>query len=112
MSDEESGEIEEIRQRRMSELRQRLVQEQQKAQQQQQLEATKQAIMRRILAPEARQRLNNLKMVKPEFANQIEMQLIQLAQSNKVKIPITDELLKEILGRLQSQRREIKITRR
>ncbi len=112
MSDEESGEIEEIRQRRMGELRQRLVQEQHKAQQQQQLEATKQAIMRRILAPEARQRLNNLKMVKPEFADQIEMQLIQLAQSNKVKIPISDELLKEILGRLQSQRREIKITRR
>ncbi len=112
MSDEEEGEIEEIRQRRMVELRQRLVQEQQKTQQQQQLEAAKQAILRRILDPEARQRLTNLRMVRPEFADQIELQLIQLAQSNKVKLPISDELLKEILVRLQSQRREIKITRR
>ena len=112
MSDEEEAEIEEIRQRRMLELRQRLAQDQQKAVQQQQLEATKQALLRRILDPEARQRLNNLKMVKPEFASQIELQLIQLAQSSKVKIPISDDLLKEILMRLQSQRREIKITRR
>jgi programmed cell death protein 5 len=112
MSDEEEGEIEELRQRRMLELRQRLVQEQQRAQQQQQLETAKQAILRRILDPKARQRLNNLKMVKPEFANQIELQLIQLAQSNKVKIPISDDLLKEILIRLQSQRRDIRITRR
>jgi programmed cell death protein 5 len=112
MSDEEENEIEEIRQRRMLELRQRLVQEQQRAQQQQQLETAKQAILRRILDPKARQRLNNLKMVKPEFANQIELQLIQLAQSNKVKIPISDDLLKEILIRLQSQRRDIRITRR
>ena len=112
MSDEEEGEIEEIRQRRMLELRQRLGQEQQRAQQQQQVEATMQAILRRILEPEARQRLNNLKMVKPEYVSQIELQLIQLVQSNKVKTPISDELLKEILTRLQSQRRDIKITRR
>ena len=112
MSDEEGDELEEIRQRRLLELRERLGQEQQKAQLQQQEEATKQSILRRILEPKARQRLNNLKMVKPEFANQLELQLIQLAQSGKVKTPITDELLKEILIRLQSQRRDIKITRR
>jgi len=111
MSDEEE-EIEEIRRRRMLEFQQRLAQEQQRAQLQQQIEVQKQAILRRILTPEARQRLNNLKMVKPEFANQLELQLIQLAQANKVKTPITDELLKEILTRLQAQRRDIKITRR
>jgi programmed cell death protein 5 len=112
MSDDEGNELEEIRQRRLLELRNRLSQEQQKAQMQQQVEATKQAILRRILEPKARQRLNNLKMVKPEFVSQIELQLIQLVQSNRVKAPISDELLKEILLRLQSQRREIKITRR
>ena len=112
MSAEEGDELEEIRQRRLLELRGRLGQEQQKAQLQQQMEATKQAILRRILEPKARQRLNNLKMVKPEFANQLELQLIQLAQSGKVKTPITDELLKEILISLQPQRRDIKITRR
>lgn len=108
----EEGELGGLRRRRMLELQQRLAQEQQKAQAQQQIEMQKQAILRRILTPKARQRLNNLKMVKPEFANALEIQLIQLAQAGKVKIPITDEQVKEILVRLQGQRRDIKITRR
>ena len=48
----------------------------------------------KILTPEARQRLNNLKMVKPEFADQIEMQLIQMAQTGKLPIPFSDAHLK------------------
>ena len=112
MSNEEEEEIEEIRRRRMLELQQRIAQEQQRAQVQQQIEIQKQAILRRILTPEARQRINNLKMVKPDFANALEIQLIQLAQAGKVQTPITDEQLKEILIRLQAQRRDIKITRR
>lgn len=104
--------MEELRRRRMLELQQRLAQEQQRAQVQQQIEMQKQAVLRRILSPKARQRINNLKMVKPEFANTLEIQLIQLAQTGKVQIPITDEQLKEILIRLQAQRRDIKITRR
>jgi len=110
--DEEEGEIDEIRRRRMLELQQRLTQEQQRAQMQQQVEMQKQAILRRILTPEARQRINNLKMVKPDFANALEIQLIQLAQGGRVQTPITDEQLKEILMKLQGQRRDIKITRR
>jgi len=112
MSNEEEEEIEELRRRRMLELQQRIAQEQQRAQVQQQFEMQKQAILRRILTPEARSRLNNLKMVKPEFTNQLELQLIQLVQAGKVQTPITDEQLKEILIRLQAQRRDIKITRR
>ncbi len=111
MSDEED-EMDELRRRRMSELQQRIAQEQQRAQAEQQIEVQKQAILRRILTTEARSRLNNLKMVKPDFAGQLELQLIQLVQSGRVKTPITDEQLKEILIRLQSTRREIKITRR
>jgi len=114
LGEDEYGEdeLDEIRRRRMQELQQRLAQEQQRTQAQQQVEVQKQAIMRRILTPEARQRINNLKMVKPDFANALEMQLIQLAQAGKVQTPITDEQLKEILVRLQGQRRDIKITRR
>jgi programmed cell death protein 5 len=109
---QEEPQLEELRRRRMLELQQRLAQEQQRSQAQQQIEMQKQAILRRILTPEARQRLTNLKMVKPEFANSLEIQLIQLAQSGRVRPPITDEQLKEILVRLQGQRRDIKITRR
>ncbi|NIW09773.1 MAG: DNA-binding protein, partial [Gammaproteobacteria bacterium] len=83
----EDEEIEEIRRRKMLDLQRRLSQEQQRLQAQQQMELQKQAILRRILTPKARQRLTNLKMVKPEFANQLELQLIQLAQQGKVNIP-------------------------
>lgn len=108
MSEEE---IEELRRRRLLELQKRLAQEQQQVQMQQRIEMEKQAILRRILTADARQRLNNLKMVKPEFASQLELQLIQLAQQGRIVPPITDQQLKEILIRLQSGRRDIRIRR-
>ena len=108
MSEEE---VEEIQRRKMLELQRRIAEEQRRAQVQEQVEVQKQGLLRRILSPDARQRLNNLKMVKPEFAEQLELQLIQLAQAGKINIPVTDEQLKELLVRLQSQRREIKIRR-
>ena len=108
MSEEE---MEQLRKRRLLELQRRLAEEQQRAQAQQQLETQKQALLRRILTPDARSRLTNLKMVKPEFAQQLELQLIQLAQLGKIDIPVTDKQLKEILVRLQSGRREFKIRR-
>jgi len=104
-------ELEELRKRRMMELQRRIAQEQERIQMQQQIEMQKQAVLRQILTPEARQRLNNLKMVKQEYTEQLELQLIQLAQTGKINIPITDEQLKEILTRLQSRKRDIKIRR-
>jgi len=104
-------ELEALRKRRMLELQQRMVEEQKQAQAQQQLERQKQALLRRILTPEARSRLTNLTMVKPEFTQQLELQLIQLAQQGRIDIPITDEQLKELLVRLQSGRRDYKIRR-
>lgn len=104
-------ELEEIRRRKLAELQQRLLQEQEAAEAQKRFEMQKQAILRRILTPEARQRLANLKMVKPEFASQLEIQLIQIAQQGRISIPIDDEQLKEILRRLQTSKREIQIRR-
>ena len=75
------------------------------------IESQKQALLRKILAPEARQRLNNLKMVKQEFAEQIELQLIQMAQTGKLPIPLSDDQLKQILIQLQSRKREPTIRR-
>jgi programmed cell death protein 5 len=104
-------ELENLRKRRMLELQQRMVDEQKQAQAQQQLEGQKQALLRRILTPEARSRLTNLNMVKPEFTQQLELQLIQLAQAGRINLPITDEQLKELLVRLQSSKRDYKIRR-
>ena len=68
-----------------------------------------QQALRQILTPEARDRLNNIKLVKPELAQQIELQLIQLAQSGRLKEKINDEQLKALLGQISSQKRESKI---
>jgi programmed cell death protein 5 len=49
-------------------------------------------------------------MVKPQFAEQIEMQLIQLASSGRLKDRVTDEQLRSLLQQLQGKERERKIT--
>jgi programmed cell death protein 5 len=50
-------------------------------------------------------------MVKAEFTEQLELQLIQLAQTGKLPIPLSDAQLKQILLQLQSRKRDIKIRR-
>jgi len=104
-------ELEELRKRKLLELQRQIAEEKKSAQVQQQLELQKQALLRSILTSEARQRLTNLKMVKPEFTDQLELQLIQLAQQGKLPIPLADEQLKQILIQLQGRRRETKIRR-
>jgi programmed cell death protein 5 len=104
-------ELEAIRRRRYSDLQRAAIEEQRQAEARRQIDAQKQAVLKQILTPEARQRLTNIRMVKPEFAEQIEMQLIQLAQSGRIKLPISDDQLKEALAKLQSQRKEIRIRR-
>jgi programmed cell death protein 5 len=107
MSDDE---LDEIRKRKLLSMQNRMSDERQN-QAEQQIEAQKQALLKQILSTEARQRLNNLKMIKPEFAEQIEVQLIQMAQTGKLPIPLSDAQLKQILVQLQSRKRETKITR-
>jgi programmed cell death protein 5 len=104
-------EFEELRKRKLLELQQKVDEEQKRVQVGQQLEQQKQALLRSILTSEARQRLTNLKMVKPDFTAQLELQLIQLAQQGKLPIPLGDEQLKQILIQLQGRRRETKIRR-
>lgn len=105
------NELDSIRRRRLIELRQQLLEEQSKNEQIQALEMQKQSLLRQILTSEARQRLNRIKLVKPDFASQIELQLIQIAQSGRVRLPINDEQLKQILIKLRPVRREIRFRR-
>ena len=113
MSEEDYSdeELEALRRRRLAELQRSSSEDQRRSQAQQQVERQKQAIIRRILTPEARQRLTNIRMVKPEFADELEMQLIQLAQSGRLRGQVTDEQLKKTLLQLEGQKREIKIRR-
>lgn len=113
MSEEDYSdeELEALRRRRLAEMQRAAGDDQRRAQAQQAVERQKQAIIRRILTPEARQRLTNIRMVKPEFADELEMQLIQLAQSGRLRGQVTDEQLKKTLVQLEGQKREIKIRR-
>lgn len=118
------SDLDEIRQKRMAELQaQQAAAQQQQAQQQQaaqmqqqeaqaQFEAQKKQILGQIMTPEARNRLANLKLTKPELVNQIELQLIQSAQSGSLRGKVTDEQLKVLLRQIAGQKREIKITRK
>ena len=107
MSDDE---LEAIRRKKLLAMQQQSAEEQ-KDSQAEQMEAQKQALLKQILSPEARQRLTNLKMIKPDFTNQLELQLIQLAQLGKINIPLSDKQLKQILIQLQSRKRDITIRR-
>jgi len=107
MSDYNDDELNEIINKRASEEQRKAEIEKKK---QSELEAQREAALRAILAPEARQRLANIKLIKPDFANSLSDQLIMLAQSGRIKVPITDEELKAILSQLTGQnRRDFKI---
>jgi programmed cell death protein 5 len=112
-------ELNEIRKRRLAEIQRQQAQNQQSdvqaAYQQEQakaeMEAQKQAIMRQILTPEARERLTTLKMSRPALGEQLEMQLISLAQSGRLPSQISDEQLKKLLMKMQPKKRKTSITR-
>ena len=110
MSDEEQ--LEELRRRKLAELQQQAMQ-QEVAQQQETFEKQKYLIMRKILTQEARQRLENIRMVKPQFAEQIELQLIQLFQSGRLRgaTPLPDEAFKKLLEQISQtgKKKEFKI---
>jgi programmed cell death protein 5 len=71
----------------------------------------REAALRMALTSEARQRLANVRMVRPDLANSIEEYVIQLASSGKLRKAIDDEQVKQMLGSLQDKKREMKIRR-
>ncbi|MEB3825674.1 MAG: DNA-binding protein [Desulfurococcales archaeon] len=104
--DEYDDELAEIRRRRLEELREQA----KKKELEKQLEAQKQALLRKILTEKARERLNNVKLVRPDLATLVENQLIALAQSGRVPLPIDEDVVKSILAELYSRtHREPKI---
>lgn len=73
--------------------------------------ARKEAALRAILDPEARSRLANIRMVKPELAAGIENYLLGLASQGRAPSQITDSQLKQILVSIQQPRRDFKFSR-
>ncbi len=73
--------------------------------------AQKENVLKQILTSEARSRLNNIKMVKPELSNLVEQYLIGMASQGKMPSQITDDQLKKILLSIQQPKRDFKINR-
>jgi programmed cell death protein 5 len=73
--------------------------------------AKKEMVLKQLLTSEARLRLNNVKIVKPELANMIENYLLGLASQGKAPGQITDDQLKQILLSAQQPKKDFKINR-
>ena len=103
-----------LRRRRMAELQRQTADQQvmeEELRRQQEADAQIHLVLMQILEPEARERLNNIRLTKPEFARAIEQQLVLLAQSGRLKQKITDAQLKELLRQIVPAKKEFNIRR-
>ncbi len=102
MSDED---LRRLREEKLAEIQKQQAMNEHQQKQQNELESQKKNIMRLILSPEARSRLTNIQMARPQFAQNIELQLIQAFQKGALsgKAPLTDETFKTLLIQLQNQ---------
>ena len=76
-----------------------------------QINAQKDMLLKQILSSEARLRLNNVKMVKPDLANMVENYLLGLASQGRSPGQITDDQLKQVLLSAQQPKKDFKINR-
>ncbi|ADI73639.1 DNA-binding TFAR19-related protein [Methanohalobium evestigatum Z-7303] len=114
-----SDELEEIRRKKREQIQQQQQAAQQPgidqyANQQEQaerMEEEKKKILRQILTPDARERLTRLKMSRNELGEQLESQLISLAQSGRIQSVIDDEKLKQLLSQIQPKKHDTNIRR-
>jgi programmed cell death protein 5 len=72
----------------------------------------RQRVLQVVLDPQARQRLMNIRLVKPDLAAAVENYLINAASSGKINRPLTDDELKQLLIRIQQPKKDFKIERR
>jgi len=107
--------IEAIRKKKLRELQQQqptFSQDEYEDAQQKEYEDQKKLILRAILTDDARERLGRIKAARPEMADNLENQLIMLAQSGRLKNKINDEQLRELLSKILPKKRDITIRRR
>jgi len=112
MADEE--ELEAIRRRKLQHIQQQMTMEgmEEKTREEELREAQKKLLLRRILTPDARERLGRVRMARPEYADAVEEQLLMLSKRMARDERIDDDTFKNILQRIMPKKREIRIERR
>ena len=76
-----------------------------------QLKAQKDIMLKQVLSGDARLRLNNVRMVKPDLADLVENYILNLSVQGKISGQISDEQLKQILSSAQQPKRDFKFNR-
>ena len=76
-----------------------------------QLKAQKEMLLKRTLSADARLRLNNVRMVKPDLADLVENYILNLSVQGKISGQISDDQLKQILSSAQQPKHDFKFNR-
>ena len=76
-----------------------------------QLKAQKEMMLKQVLSSDARLRLNNVRMVKPDLADLVENYILNLSVQGKISGQISDDQLKQILLSVQQPKRDFKFSR-
>ena len=103
-------ELEAIKRRKLAELQRRLQMEEELRRRQQEEAARRDALLRAILTPKARERLANVKLVRPELAKIVEDNIIALVQAGQLQPPVDEDIVKRLLEAIYERtRREPRI---
>jgi len=76
-----------------------------------QLKAQKEMMLKQVLSSDARLRLNNVRMVKPDLADLVENYILNLSVQGKISGQISDDQLKQILSSAQQPKHDFKVNR-
>ncbi|MFW6265147.1 MAG: DNA-binding protein [Halanaeroarchaeum sp.] len=108
--------LEKLREEKLQELQQQQqggeAQEEAMQAQREQAEAQKNALLKQHLTDGARKRLNTVKMSRPDFGEQVEQQVLALAQSGRLRDKIDEAKMKELLNELKPDSTSFNIERR
>lgn len=106
MSEEEN-----LKQKKLEELQEKMKKQQETQQQEYERESQMQSMLKRYLDEEARQRLNNVKLVNKELYTKAFKAIMMMMQRGYVQGKLNEVQVKEILMNLKEDR-EFKITRK
>jgi len=76
-----------------------------------QIKAQKEMMLKQVLSSDARLRLNNVRMVKPDLADLVENYILNLSVQGKISGQISDDQLKQILSSAQQPKHDFKFNR-